>query len=255
MGGSSSSSESTPVNLQPLTDILGPELGARALEFLQPGAITDQFAFTGGPSPTDVSLSPEELASLQRLSGASGGGIGSSPFGAATLQALQSSLGPIGVTPETRAAIAAAQEETTRAFQRGTEGVRSGFTQAGQDIRPGASSPFEQAQAIRSEGLARELSNIATNFAAADVSQQRAARSQAISQGLAAAEQQFGREIQNLAAQALPRLQQTLNIQQAQAELDRQLQAIVNILSLVAGIQQPVIGTRSESESAEGHLL
>lgn len=159
--------------------------------------------------------------------------------------------------PELQAAIAAATRPITEQFGEATEAQRNLFTQAGQFVQPGASSPFELAQSKLSVGLANALGDVGSRMAFQNLQSERGRQSDLINMLSGAFESGEGRAT-TAAAQtvpfeagqlnalsgaletaALPRLIEQFGISQGQEEFSRQQDTLLKALQLAFQGNQP----------------
>lgn len=170
-----------------------------------------------------------------------------------------------------------------------TQSLPSQFAAAGQNVAPGTSSAFDRAAAIATRGTANALGDIATNINYNNLNNVQNREAQALSQnsaqnaaaGLqtqqlgvnttqnaqqnaqnAAQIQQAGATansniqandvntmINNLQAQALPRLINDQGIQNGMTAFNNNINSILAGLGIAAGTTRPVIGNSSSSSS------
>lgn len=168
------------------------------------------------------------------------------------------------------------------------------FTQAGQFIQPGGSSAFDRAAAIATRGSADALGDIATNLTYKNMSDAQGREATALGQqtgiqadagkqtqaltaqqqdnatknAIAAAQQQTAGQtaqsnikaqdvntmIQNLNAQALPRLIQDLGVERGMEVYNNNINSILAGLGIAAGTTRPVIANSSSSSSGGVNL-
>lgn len=164
------------------------------------------------------------------------------------------------------------------------------FTQAGQLVQPGGSSAFDRAAAIATRGATQEMGDIATRIqyqALADAQAREAAAmegffnrgaqadaryDQAVQQqldralqvpGIEAQVSQIGSQItsqeidnliKNLQAQALPRLIQEMGIDRGIEAFQNQINSMLAVMGIQAGVTAPVIGNQSSSSSGGFNL-
>lgn len=148
-------------------------------------------------------------------------------------------------------AISAAQRPTAEAYFDVLDRALPGqFTQAGQRVQPGGSSPFDYAAAIQSRGLANALGDIATNISSQNYEAERSRQQEAIPLG----QQEVQTTIANAQQQALPRLIQQYGIDQGLAEFQRRSDQLVQILQLIAGVSAPVVAGKSDAFSVNAAI-
>lgn len=163
--------------------------------------------------------------------------------------------GQSGTNPFLQAAIEAAQRPTFQGLEEVLSRTLPGrFTQGGQFVQPQGSSAFDRAAAIASRGASQAAADIATNLSFGVHEAERGRQQEAI--GLSQAEVETS--IQNLQAQALPRLIQDLGIERGMAEFQSRIQAILQALQLAGGAAAPVVaneGKSTEKPNIIGTLL
>lgn len=204
--------------------------------------------FAGIPSffqegdPRSAEITENELALLERLMGE----------GDTRRGLLEQTLaggflpGTEGGNPFLEAAIIAAQRPTLQGLEETLSRTLPGrFTQAGQFVQPQGSSAFDRAAAIASRGAADALSDIATQMSFGVHEAERGRQQEAI--GLS--QREVETTIQNLQAQALPRLIEELGIERGMAEFQTRIQALLGVLQTLAGVTAPAIGQQGQSSS------
>lgn len=150
----------------------------------------------------------------------------------------------LGSNPHLTAAIEAAQRPTLQGLEETLSRALPGrFTQAGQFVQPRGSSAFDRAAAIATRGAADALSDIATNMSFAGYEAERGRQQEAVQ----LSQQEVETTIQNLQAQALPRLIQQYGIDQGLKEYQGRVQAVLEVLRTIAGVTAPVVASRSQS--------
>lgn len=152
------------------------------------------------------------------------------------------------LTPETnpflQAMIEAAQRPTLQGLTEVLDRTLPGrFTQAGQFVQPEGSSAFDRAAAIATRGAADALSDIATNIAGAAFESERGRQQEAIQLG----QQEVETTINNLQAQALPRLIEDLGLERGLSEFQNRIQAILQALSVATGAPLTTIAQQSSA--------
>lgn len=249
-GGStqSSTSTSTPTNMNPFTSSLGGSVNT-----LGTGLAGGLPQYSG---PLAAGMTGNEASTLGTLQGqvGQGGGV------AGTNDYLSSVLGgnylpgQSQANPFLNAAITGAQRTTmnnlSQTLSRSLPGY---FTANGQMISPnnngqGGSSAFDYAGALATQGAANAMGDIASNMSNSAYNTERGAQQQAV--GLSQAE--VSNTVQNLQAQALPRMIQQLGITNGLQLFQTNLSGMLQLLQTLGGISQPVIGnTQSSSSTGE----
>lgn len=154
------------------------------------------------------------------------------------------------LTPDTnpflQAMIEAAQRPTLQGLEETlTRALPGRFTQAGQFVQPEGSSAFDRAAAIATRGAAQSLGDIATNIAGQAFEAERGRQQESIQLG----QQEVQTMVQNLQAQALPRLVEDLGIERGLNEFQNRLQALLQALATASG-QTTVFGQESQGTSS-----
>jgi hypothetical protein len=211
---------------------------------------------------------------MSQLSGASGtgafGGADSNPFSQAYIDQAQ------------RQTMQNLEETLSRSLP-------GRFTQAGQMVQPQGSSAFDRAAAIATRGATQEMGDIATRIsyqAMADAQAREAsalegelgrrgqqglqtqqleagAQQNQLDRALGASEQQTQQElagsqiqtqevdnlIKNLQAQALPRLIQDLGVERGMEAFNNNVNSLLAVLGIGAGVTRPVIAQEGSSKS------
>lgn len=249
-GGSTQSSSSEPVDITP------PEL--RTLR--SPFASTTRGLFTGS--------SPINLGAFPTYSSATGS-PNVAPIGAneqTLLSQLMSAQGPAqdlirqtlagkflpgnqGSNPFLEAAIQSAQRPTLQGLEETLSRTLPGrFTQGGHFVQPQGSSPFDRAAALATGNAASALGDIASNISFGGYEAERGRQQQAIQ----LSQQDIQTSIQNLNAQALPRLIQDLGIERGMSEYQSRIQAVLQALQTVSGTLLSA-GTKSQSQGTSSN--
>lgn len=242
-GGSQQSQQSTATstatNMNPFTDALSPQL----LSLFKQGTPAYD-----GPLTTPAGANENNI--LGQLMGQTGPGTNRSGY----LDSVLSGNflpGQSGQNPFFDAAVRAAQRPTLEGLEETlTRSLPGRFTAAGQmtqanDNGQGGSSAFDRSAAIATRGVANAVGDIATNMGNAQYGQERQLQQQAVP----LSQQEVSTSIQNLQAQALPRMIQELGIDRGLALFQQNTQALLNFLATISGTAKPVIGNNSESQS------
>jgi hypothetical protein len=154
----------------------------------------------------------------------------------------------LGDNPFLQQYIQEAQRSTAQTYEEVLGRTLPGqFTKAGQQVQPGQSSAFDRAAAIQSRGLADALGGIATNIGFGAYESERERQQEAATQRAAIRQQEVEATLQNLQAQALPRLIQEKGLEQGRAEFNRRSTMLLQLLQIMSGggaqnIVQPPAG-------------
>lgn len=191
---------------------------------------------------------------------------------------------PNSENPFLAAAISAAQRPTLQGLTETlTRDLPGRFTQAGQFSQPQGSSAFDRAAAIATRGAGDTMGDIATNLSYQQMNDQlqraftanqsaRGAEDQSMQAQLArqnqnsqnaqdrqiqaagiaptASQAQVNNMVQNLQAQALPRLIQEYGIERGMDMFNNQMNGLLSVLGIAGGTTQPTISQKSESSSS-----
>lgn len=120
------------------------------------------------------------------------------------------------------------------------------FTQAGQFVQPGGSSPFDRAAGIATRGAADAMGDIASQMSFGAYEGERGRQNQAIQLSQAEVES----TIKTLQASALPRLIEDLGLERAQAEFRSKVDALLKALATMAGVPMVNLGQFGSSSSS-----
>jgi len=161
------------------------------------------------------------------LADATGGGSGRSAL-------LSKTLAGDFLTPSSnpflQAAIEAAQRPTLEGLEETLSRTLPGrFTQAGQFIQPKGSSAFDRAAALATKGVSQSLADIATKMSSEAYEAERGRQTQAV----ALSQAEVATSIENLQAQALPRLIEDLGIERGLTEFQNRVQTLLQTLGVV----------------------
>ncbi len=254
-GGSKEKTSSTsgPVDITPpeLAGLRGPF--ASALSSLFSGSGGDPLGgiptftqSTGNPLAAAIGSGEQQILDLLQQELLGGGG-------AARRDLLSRTLGGDflpgsgGANPFLEAAITAAQRPTLEGLEQTlTRSLPGRFTAAGQFVQPQGTSAFDQAAADVTTGVAAELADIATNLSFATQEAERGRQSEA----LQLSQQEVETTVQNLQAQALPRLIQDLGIERGLQEFQGRVQAVLQALQIATGAPLIAAGTQSQSQGS-----
>jgi hypothetical protein len=267
-GGSKSSSEPTDVtpqafkDLQPgFADIIGQLMGLENTGVRKPpkpayrpvGNTSDplrnipQYGGQVGPAQ----MGGNEKALLDRLMGIQSGGQGGAPATPSQGYMQDAIAGKyVGSNPFLDAAIRSAQRPTMQGLEETLSRTLPGrFTQAGQFTQPQGSSAFDRAAAIATRGAADAAGDIATNMSYAGYEGERGRQQEAAMQLPQLTAQEINSTIQNLQAQALPRMIEELGIERGLEQFQNRMNTMLAIMGIASGTTAPVIGQKSSSST------
>lgn len=246
-GGSSSTSTSTPTNMNPFTSSLGGSVNTLGNSLA--GGLPQ---YTGQLAAPMSGNEGSTLATLMQQTGQGGGVAGTNDYLANVLKGNMMPGSP-GGNPFLQSAITGAQRTTmdnlTQTLSRSLPGY---FTANGQMISPnnngqGGSSAFDYAASNATKGAANAMGDIAANMSNnafnTGVQQQQGAAQ--LSQA------EIGNTVQNLQAQALPRMIQQLGITNGLQLYQTNLSGVLNLLNTLGGIAKPVVGQDSQSTGTQ----
>lgn len=201
---------------------------------------------SGGPNyqgPLNAPIGANEQTQLGNLMGQNGPGTDRSNLLSST---LQGNFLPGGSqqNPFLQAAITAAQRPTMQNLTETlTRDLPGRFTANGQMVQPQGSSAFDRAAGIATRGATQAMADIATNMSSNAYTTERQNQQQAIPMS----QQEVQTGIQNLQAQALPRMIQELGIERGLAQFQQHTQNLLQILSMIGGVAAPVIANTGQS--------
>ena len=241
-GGTQTSStrDRTPRELrelrQPFSQVGQALLGQGNMDPLA-GIPTYQGQFAAGMAPNEALL-------LQQLMGQ----------GQGSQQLLDQTMGGDFLqqgNPFLEQAIQAAQRPTLQGLEEVLSRVLPGrFTQAGQFVQPQGSSPFDRAAAIATRGAADAMGDIATNMGFASHEAERGRMQEAIQLD----QQQLQTTLQNLQAQALPRMIEQLGLDRGLQEFDQRMNRLLQTLQVITGA--PLVNLGGESRgTTQGAMM
>lgn len=244
-GQTSSTSVSTPINMNPFTAALQGPLTNQLTGLLGTG-INQYNPTTQNVSQYSAPIGANEQAALGNLQTAAGGPNNRSNYINSVLQGNYLPGSP-GGNPFLSAAITAAQRSTAQNLQDTLSRSLPGqFLAAGHNVNPtNGSSAFDTAAALYASRSAQSMADIATNMSNANYQAERQNQQQAVGLG----QQEVQTAINNLQAQALPRLIQQYGIDQGLQEYQSRTNQLLQLLATAGGIAQPVIGTQTQSSS------
>lgn len=245
-GGSdtSSTSTSTPQNMNPFTSALQPGITNMAT-----GLAANGLPQYNGP--LNAPMGGNEGNILGQLMQQQGGPTGRNQY-LGDVMGGKYLPGQLGGNPFLQDAITAAQRTTMNNLtQTLTRDLPGRFTSAGQfnqanNNGQGGSSAFDMASALASRGAATAMGDIATNMSNQAFGQERQNQQQAVQ----LSQQEVQSSISNLQAQALPRMIQELGIERGMSLFQNNVQGILSLLQTLGGIAQPVVGNTQNSTSS-----
>ncbi len=242
---SESSSESIPQDLlqKPIRKLARPT--AKSLEQLGTFGGTPQFNPSEQSSEAlSAPLGGNEQLLLDALLEDAQGGSGRQDLLEKTLGGFFTPGQPGFQGDILQAAIENAQRPTKNALIEVLERSLPGrFTAGGQFIQPGGSSAFDRAAALATRGAGETLAGIASDFSFRNLEAERGRQQEAIK----LSQEEVNTTIQNLGAQALPRLIEDLGIERAQQVFRDRLQAVLSALQSSVAATRPASAQRFES--------
>jgi hypothetical protein len=159
--------------------------------------------------------------------------------------------GAEGSNPFLSAAIEAAQRPTLEGLVQTLSRTLPGrFTQAGQFVQPQGSSAFDYAAAQASTGAANALKDIATNISFGGYEAERGRQQGAIP----LAQQEVQTMLENLQAQALPRLIQENGIERGLSLFKDRLTAFLQALQLATQAPLQTVASKSKGSTTVGAI-
>lgn len=243
-GGSKQKSSSTPVELAPapFAQLRGP------VNQVFSGLLSGGEGGIGGipkfGEPFTAGVGVNEQATLDLLQSLVGGGRQ-----ALIDKTISGEFVDPSTNPFLKSFIEAAQRPTLQGLEETlTRSLPGRFTAAGQFIQPQGSSAFDRAAAIATRGAADAVGDIATRIGAGAYEAERGRQQQGIQLG----QQEVQTVVNNLQAQALPRLIQQYGIDQGVQEFRTRLNALLQVLATAGQLasQQPVFGNQTVSEGS-----
>lgn len=203
---------------------------------------------TGGANytgPMNAPIGQNEQTTLGQLQGMTGPGTNRTGLLNKTI-AGDFLPGQGDSNPFLRASIEAAQRPTQQALEETLGRTLPGrFTMAGQNTGPQGSSAFDRAAAIATRGAAQAMGDIATNISSNAYTTERNNQNQAIQ----LSQNEVQQSVQNLQAQALPRMIQELGIERGLQLFQQKTANLLDILKTMAGVSAPVIATAGKGEA------
>ena len=149
--------------------------------------------------------------------------------------------------PFLRSYVAAAQENIREAYDAEGEARRAMFARAGHRLPE--SSPFAMAQAEASGEFAEALGDVATQFYAGAYDAERERQGQYIELQRNLSAQRWTIAVQNLEAQALPRMIDQMGIDRALEEFYRRQEMLASALGISAQLTTPTLGYTTRGDS------
>jgi len=155
--------------------------------------------------------------------------------------------GQPGANPFIDAAIRAAQRPTLEGLtQTLTRDLPGRFTAAGQFVQPRGSSAFDTAAALATRGAANALGDIATNISAGAFESERGRQQEAIQLN----QREVESTIENLRAQALPRIIEDLGVERGLAEFQNRIGLLLQALATATGAPLVTVGQQQSSKGS-----
>lgn len=217
-------------------------------------AIAELIASGGGPEwqgPLVAPISEAELDALRSIRGLSAGDSDTELLARGVLDdTLEGRYLSPDSNPFLRSAIEAAQRPVREAFDEQELLDRALFTRSGQRIQE--SSPYSRARSVATRGYLDNLADIATNIAYGNYERERSRQDNAVRESRALAGAMFERNLQNLQAQALPRLIEDMGIQRGLEEFRRRVAVLMQAIGAGGTLSNPtgtpVVGSTGSSE-------
>lgn len=238
-GSNTSQSTSTPSNQNPFTSALQAPVTNEATSLLQNGL--PQYTPNSNLAAPITSAETSDLSNLQSMT---------APNNSSTSYlngVLAGNYLPGGSqqNPFLSAAVTAAQRGTMNDLNDTlSKSLPGQFLAAGQNTNPtNGSSAFDTAGALYASRSAQSMADIATNMNNSAYTTERANQQQAV--GLQ--QQEVQTTINNLQAQALPRLIQQYGIDEGLQQFQAQTSQLLQLLGTAGGIAAPVIGNTTQS--------
>lgn len=232
---SNQTSQSTPVNVNPFTNMYSGDL----TRLISGG--TPQYS-----GPLNANMTGNEGDILGDLMGQRGGPSGRGDYLSDVIGGKYLP-GQEGQNPFFDAAVKAAQRPTLQGLEETLSRSLPGrFTAAGHMLQPnengsGGSSAFDRAAAVATRGVAQAVGDIATNMGNTLYGLERNNQQQAVQ----LSQQEVQTSIQNLQAQSLPRMISELGIERGLGLFQTNVQALLSFLNTVGQITRPVVGQES----------
>lgn len=237
--GAKQQASSTPVNMNPFTSALKSPVTTAAKDLITNGPPQ----YTG---PLNADITGAETNVLGQLNDATGPNTARSQYLNDELSGAYLPGGP-KANPFTEDLIKNAQRQTAESLQEGLRNYAGQFTRAGQLIQDdtggqGGSSAFTRAAAVLGRGAANAMGDIATNIQnnAYNTTRQLQQNASALSM------EDVKLTMQNLQAQALPRLIKEIGIERGMEVFKNNVAAILETLRTVGGIAMPVVANNSQ---------
>ncbi len=204
----------------------------------------------GIPSPGGPFAAPITGAEQDILAQLSGGGLSASQDLLTRTIGGEFLPGQEGSNPFLQSAIEAAQRTTLQGLEETlTRSLPGRFTQGGQFTQPEGSSAFDRAAAIATRGVAGEIADIASELSFAGFESERGRQQEAATQLPQVSAQEVNTLINNLQAQALPRLIEQAGIEGGIEAFNKQITNLLQVLAIAQGASQPLVAQESKSSS------
>lgn len=263
MGGSSSKSSSTPVDMTPQSfkDLQGPFAGVLSNLLGQYNSSMGSSLLQGYQGPTTTPITGTESADLSKLNATANTATPTlTPADYVKQINGASGTGAFSADPNDptlNGAITAAQRSTVQGLNTALgRTLPSQFVQSGQQVQGNGSSAFDRAAALAYGQGASALGDIATNMQYSNTNDAKNREATAISQvpavntanaGIKTAD--VNNMISNLNAQALPRQIADLGVERGMEAYNNNINSILAGLGIVSGTTRPVVSSSSNSSS------
>lgn len=244
LGGSSSTSVSTPINMNPLTGTLAPGLGSYMSGLLSQGAPQ----YNG---PLSVSTTGNQNTLMSQLMGQVAPNNGLNTYTNNVFSGAYMPGGALGnpyLSQNIAASITPIQESLSQTL---SQALPEQFTAAGQNVQGTGSSAFANAAAIAQQGAANAEAQVATSLGSN-------AYNQGISQMNTAAQvapQEVQSTINSLQAELLPTLLQEQGITNGLQAFQENIGALTSFLQTMTGAESPVVANQTVSSGSSSSGL
>jgi len=223
---------------------------AKTLQSVLQGGSAGTTALSGIPGyngPLVAPITSGEQSQLDRISA-----MGADPSSSDYLKSVLAGdylPGGSKANPFLQATIEAAQRPTLQGLEE-TLGrtLPSRFVLGGQGTQPKTSSAFDRAAALATTGVAQSLGDIASQISFGTQTAERSNQQQAVQLN----QQQTQSAIDNLNAQALPRLIQEQGIEQGITQFNNRLTALLQALGVATNTPLQTVANSSQSQSYPG---
>lgn len=155
--------------------------------------------------------------------------------------------------PFLQQSIEAAQRPVIQQFeQQAMPRLRSEFTQAGQRVQEGGSSPFDRAAGIAQQGLTQELGDISSEMAAQNYQQERSNQMNAAQVAPQLDQAQLEQSISAMQASELPRMIEQQGIDRGLEEFQRQQQQLLDTINIGGSLAIPDTEALAGTQGMQG---